>query len=235
MRIVMPLGIHSEVLVPRNPSGELLAAMVLFVYVVAVIMGLKRLYNLLLEKGFSKHRAVYLNRKLIHVLGGGVTSLLVPMLFTSPLTPLIFSLLAAGIMLSYHRRGRLLHWFQVEENSYEANFAVVWGVSLLILWLLFGTPRYAVIPLIFISFGDAATGFARNLVVGRRSKHWVGTLAMLGVTVPLGALYAGLVGMLAATVSCIAEKFEARPIDDNILIGLSSTLILILGGYTGLI
>jgi phytol kinase len=231
----MPIGLHSEVLVPENLPMELLAALMLFAYVTAVIMGLRKLYEELLKRGFAEGRAVYLNRKLIHVFGGGVTSLLVPVLFTSPLIPLLFSLLAAGIMLSYHRRGRLLQWFQVEENTYEANFAVVWGVSLLLLWLLFGTARYAVVPLIFISFGDAVTGFARNLLLGQRSKHWVGTLAMLGVTLPLGAIYAGLVGAAAAAASSLVERLERNPIDDNVLIGLSSTIILVLGGYAGLL
>jgi len=231
----MSIYVHSDVLVPRNPEGEFLAASMLFVYVVIVIFELRKLYYALRSRGFPEHRAVYLNRKLVHVLGGGVVSLLVPVLFSSPLIPLIFSVIAASIMIAYHRRGRLLWWFQVKDNSYEVNFALVWGVSLLVLWLLLGEARYAVLPLIFISFGDAVTGFVRNLVVKKRTKHWVGTIAMLSITIPVGAVYAGLTGIVAAAASSVAEKFEARPIDDNVLIGLTSTLILIIGGYAGFI
>ncbi len=51
---------------------------------------------------------------------------------------------------------------------------------------------------------------------------------MLAVTVPLGFYYAKLPGLIAAIASSIVEHFEIPPfLDDNILIGLTSSLILI--------
>jgi len=37
--------------------------------------------------------------------------------------------------------------------------------------LHWGTPWRAVVPALFISFGDAITGVVRNAVFGRRTKH----------------------------------------------------------------
>jgi dolichol kinase len=46
------------------------------------------------------------------------------------------------------------------------------------------------------------------------------------VCLPVGFLYAGFYGLLAAIVAVIVERFEIGPVDDNILIAFTSTAIL---------
>ncbi|MEM4826989.1 MAG: dolichol kinase, partial [Desulfurococcaceae archaeon] len=87
----------------------------------------------------------------------------------------------------------------------------------------------AVVPPLFISFGDAVTGVIRNAVYGRRTKSWIGNLGMLAVTTLIGYLYARYPGLIAGIASTIAEHFEFAPhVDDNILITLvASSIILV--------
>ncbi len=206
---------------------DVLVALVLGFYVLVVVYVTKPLYHYMLSRGLKRNQAVYYNRKIIHVAAGGVVALVTPYVFSSPIMPFVMSMIL-GLMLYLARRsGRLMYWFQVEENMYEVNFVVGWGVSVLVLWLLLGDPRMAILPALMISFGDAATGFVRNFVFGYRTKHWIGNIAMAALVIPLGALYAGITGVVAGILATLVERYEKPPLDDNILIALVVTVVIV--------
>ncbi len=210
----------------RAAARDAPEAALLTVYVLLVVFSSKLLYEWLRRRGEPHNVAVYYVRKFIHVFAGGVVALLTPIVFESPLTPLILGV-AMAAFLAAARIVRPMYWFQVPENHYEVNFALAWGVSVTLLWLATGDPFKAVVPAAFISFGDAATGVVRNALFKRRTKHWVGNLAMLAVTLPIGYLLAGPQGAIAAVIASIVERFEFGRIDDNVLITLAATLVLL--------
>ena len=208
-------------------------AIALLAYVIAVVVGTKALYDIMRRHGLPHNVAVYYNRKAIHVLAGGVVALLVPLLFSEPWIPFVLALVLALLTYIPHRVGRLMYWFQTEDNMYEVNFCIMWGFSLLILWLLTGDPRVAVFPALLISFGDAVTGIVRNMLFGRRTKHWAGNIAMAALVVPLGFLWLGVWGALAGLIASIVERYEFPPVDDNTLIPLASLAILLPAHFLG--
>lgn len=211
---------------------EILWGIVLLVYVAGVVFAAKPLYHYMRRRGLPHNVAVYYNRKFIHVFGGGVVALLVPLLFKTPLIPLAMSLILALVTYYPHRTGKLMYWFQVPENMYEVNFVLAWGISIALLWWLTNNMYLAVLPPLLISFGDAVTGVVRNTLFKKRTKHWAGNAAMLAVSLPIGYLYAGPIGLLAGLVASIVEHYEFPPIDDNVLIALSTLAILLIGVYT---
>ncbi|RLE54961.1 MAG: dolichol kinase [Thermoprotei archaeon] len=218
----------THTLLPRDPINEVITGCILFIYVIAVVYGTRLLYDRMRRRSTPHNVAVYYCRKVIHMCAGGVVAILVPHLFSSPLIPLVSALVLAILNYIPHRTGKLMYWFQVPDNMYEVNFCIAWGLFLFILWYVLGSPYPAILPLLFISFGDAVTGIVRNAVFRRRTKHWIGNIAMATVSIPLGFLYAGSVGVLAAVVATLAERFELGPIDDNMLIPITSTIVLLI-------
>ncbi|MDT7892017.1 MAG: dolichol kinase [Thermoproteota archaeon] len=209
---------------------EILYAAVLSIWVYFVAFHLtKWLYNILKNKGLKDNVIVYFNRKIIHILAGGLVALLVPLIFTSYIIPLILGLLFALITYIPHRTGKLLYWFQDPNNYYEVNFCIMWAIIITIGWILFNNPWIAVVPVLFMAFGDATTGFVRNLIYKRRTKSWIGNIAMGIVSVPIGAII-GIAGIVAALISSIIEHFEFKYIDDNITIPLVSFIVIYLIG-----
>lgn len=204
---------------------EALYGAVLGVYVLAVLALGYPLY-MLLRRRYPHNAAIYFVRKYIHMAGGGVVALLVPYLFEGPLVPTLLSL-GFALLLTAARRLRLLYWFQTGENAYEVNFTVAWGLSLYTLWTLTGDPWLSVVPALLISFGDGVTGVVRNLLFRRRTKHWSGNLAMLPVSVGLGYAYGGPPGAVAGLVASLVERIEAPPVDDNIIIAVVATLVIL--------
>lgn len=230
------MTVDLKLLIPDNPVFEVLTAIALLFYVLGVIFFTKYVYNLLKKRGLEDNVIVYYNRKIIHVLAGGIVALIVPYFFSSPLIPTVFALSLAIITYIPHRVGKIFYWFQVKDNIYEVNFCLAWGLALLVLWLMFGSPIYAIIPISFMSFGDAVTGIIRSTVYRRRTKSWLGNLGMLLVTSPIGVYYAGYVGLIAAVIASIAEHYEVPPlIDDNVLITTTSLLVLVASKALGLL
>ncbi len=214
---------------PTTIKNELVIASILAIYVILVVYGTKLTYNYFSRKGLPHNVAVYYNRKIIHMAAGGFVAILVPFIFNSPIIPFLMAFALGGFLYYWHWKNRLLYWFQTKENMFEVNFTIAWGISLLLLWLITGDPKIAVVPAMFIAFGDAITGIIRNAVFAKRTKHWYGNLGMLLVVVPLGYIYAGYYGAIAGIISSIVERYEFPPVDDNLLIALSSTLILLAG------
>lgn len=209
--------------------SELAATGALFAWVVFLVTALtKKTYDLMLRRGLQHKVAVYYNRKIIHVLAGGLVAFIVPSVFETPLLPLVMALLLGVFTYIPHRVGRLMYWFQVEDNLYEVSFCVMWGVIIALGWLLSrGNFWIGVVPVLFMAIGDSATGFVRNMLFGRRTKSWWGNLAMAAVSIPMGAIL-GVAGMIAGALASIIEHFEFPPIDDNVTVPLASFIILLL-------
>ncbi len=211
---------------------EVLCTLALFAWVIVVVHPISlSLYNAMVKRGVKREKAVYYIRKVIHIAAGGFVALLVPFLYNTPLLPSTLAIVLAILTYIPHRRGKLMYWFQVEDNIYEVHFCIMWGIVIALAWLLFGMNRdaywYGVIPVAFMAFGDGVTGLVRNKLYGHRTKSWKGNIAMLLVTIPIGALI-GLAGIIAAFVASIIEHFEIPGIiDDNITVPLASFIVII--------
>ncbi len=219
-------------LVPVDPVRESGIALLFLIYVIAILFVTKILYGIMRRRGLEHNVAVYYNRKFIHVFAGGVVALFVPFVFSSPTIPLILALVLSLLVYLPHKTGKILEWFQVKDNMFEVNFTLMWGIGLFLLWILFDDPFLAIIPPVFMAMGDAVTGVIRNLMFKRRTKHWIGNIFMAMVTVPLGYIYGGIPGAVAGVVAAFIERYEFPPIDDNVLITLSSILVLSLWHFS---
>ncbi len=202
-------------------AKEAVLGLVFLAYPFGVAYITKLTYGFMRSKGIPHNVAVYYNRKIIHVFAGGVVALLVPRFFTSPIVPASMAAILAIATYIPHRTGKLMEWFQVPDNMYEVNFCVMWGVSVVVAWLLTGDPVYALVPIALMAFGDAATGFTRNLIFKRRTKSWIGSIAMFAVSIPVLYVLMGVWGIPVAAAASVIEHFEFGPIDDNVLVSLT--------------
>jgi len=206
---------------------DIAVAMILLVYSAFILFILtKKLYFFFLKRGLNERRAAYFNRKVVHISIGGVVSAIIPFIFYSPIVPAAAAWILGFYLLYRRKSGSLMYWFQVRENAYEVNFAFAWGAAIIFLWPALGNPFAAMLPPMLVSFGDGVTGIVRNLLIGKRAKHWAGNLAMALLMVPVGYIYAGSFGVIASLVASFIERFEFGIIDDNVLIVLSSSLII---------
>ena len=219
---------------------QLLAAVCMGIYVMVVLYATKIPYQMMVKRGMEDIRAVYYNRKIVHMFAGGVGSLSVPLLFTQMWYPLICGILLMLMLYVSHRMGIVMYWFQTEQNQNDVKFALMWWVSISVLWWVIGDPWLAIIPSLFMAFGDGITGIVRNAVIRQRSKSPIGNVFMFLVSAPLGwfAANAGdpsipVWGVISAAVATIVERYEFGPIDDNILITLCASLVLLLGVSVG--
>lgn len=219
---------------------QLIWAAALGVYVLLVLFLTRLPYEAMVARGMEPIRAVYYNRKIVHMAGAGVASLMVPLVFTDIWYPLIAGILFSGFTWITHALDMRLYWFQVEENRNDFKFAISWLGSVSFLWWLLGDPWLAILPALFMAFGDGVTGIARNLIVRQRSKSPIGNVFMLIVSAPMGWVIGGLAepaipvwGFIAAVIATVVERYEFGPIDDNILITVAATLTLLLGTQVG--
>ena len=216
--------------------NQLGAAFGMGVYVMAVLYATKLPYTMMVNRGMEHIRAVYYNRKIVHMLAGGVGSLSVPFLFTDVWYPMVSGILLTGLLYASHRGGIVMHWFQTEQNQNDVKFGLMWWMSISLIWWLVGDPWLAIVPSLFMAFGDGVTGVVRNAVVRKRSKSPIGNVFMFLVSAPLGWFAAGagdpsipVWGLIAATVATFVERYEFGPIDDNILITVAATVVLLVG------
>lgn len=212
----------------------------LSLYVLVVLFLTRIPYRAMVARGMEPIRAVYYNRKIVHMLAGGVGSLMVPLVFTSPWYPLICGLLLTLLTFGAHATGLRFYWFQTDENRNDVKFALMWALSVSLLWWLLDNPWLAILPALYMAFGDGVTGIARNLLVRRRSKSPIGNLFMLIVCAPMGWVIGDLAepaipvwGLISAIVATWIERYEFGPIDDNVLITVAASAVLLLGTYVG--
>ncbi|MCH1772061.1 MULTISPECIES: phosphatidate cytidylyltransferase [Metallosphaera] len=190
------------------------------------------LVTLKLSKIVAKKTNTYVARKFIHMAGGGVVAVTSPFLLSSPLVVIVASYLMMGYLL-IRRLRQPMSWFQESDNMGEIFFSFSFGTILLVMWILEPTfwelgNKYlyvALLPLIFMSFGDGVTGIVRNYVYGRRFKGFWGSVGMLILTAPLGYLLLSVPGLLSAV---IATAVEVLPIlDDNLSVSFLSFAFLL--------
>ena len=208
---------------------EIAATVILFAWIIFIVRFLtKRVYNAMMKRNFACNVAIYYNRKIIHILAGGLVAFLVPLIFKTPILPFGMALLLAVLTYIPHRTGNLMYWFQVEENMYEVSFCVMWGLIIALGWLVSeGNFWFGVLPVLFMSVGDAVTGIVRNMLYKRRTKSWWGNLTMALFSIPAGAIL-GFAGVIAGALASFIEHFEFNPIDDNITVPTLSFVILLL-------
>ncbi|AWR99140.1 hypothetical protein [Metallosphaera hakonensis] len=187
--------------------------------------------TLKLSKIVARKTNTYVARKFIHMAGGGVVAVTSPFLLTSPLIVIIASYLMMFYLLIVRFR-KPMSWFQERGNMGEVFFSFSFGTILLLSWLL--EPNFwhigdkylyvALLPLIFMSFGDGVTGIIRNLVYGRRFKGFWGSVGMLILTLPIGYFLLSVPGMLSAI---LATAVEVLPfLDDNLSVSFFSFIFL---------
>ncbi|TCT23907.1 hypothetical protein [Thiobaca trueperi] len=212
----------------------------LSLYVLAILFLTRIPYRAMVERGMEPIRAVYYNRKIVHMLAGGVGSLMVPLVFTNPWYPLVSGLLLTLLLYAAHATGMRFDWFQTDDNRNDVKFALMWSSSISLLWWLLDNPWLAILPSLYMAFGDGVTGIARNLFIRKRSKSPIGNVFMLLVCAPMGWIIGGMAnpaipvwGLLSALVATVVERYEFGPIDDNVLITVSATAVLLLGTYLG--
>ena len=205
-------------------------------YVVAIVYVTRFAYRIMKKRGFDEAVAVYYNRKMVHMATGGVIALLVPFLFDSWIYPLATGLVLTLITTLPRLRGQSIDFMQTKENWNDSKFALMWGLSIAVLWIIFNDPFLAIIPALFMAFGDAVTGFVRNALYKKRSKKPIGNVFMLIICLVIGYYFAGIAvnpiplwGVFAAIAASMVERFEIGPIDDNILITVTAMIILIVG------
>ena len=77
--------------------SQFLWALLLSLYVLGVLFLTILPYRWMVARGMEPIRAVYYNRKIVHMAAGGVGSLAVPLVFTSPWVPLVAGLLLTAL------------------------------------------------------------------------------------------------------------------------------------------
>ena len=209
-------------------------------YVLAVLFLTRFPYQRMVEYGMEPIRAVYYNRKLVHMLAGGVGSVMVPLVFIDPWYPLVSGVLLTLLLNVAHVTGQRFYWFQIGENRNDVKFALMWTSSVSLLWWILDNPWLAILPSLYMAFGDGVTGIVRNAFIRKRSKSPIGNVFMLLVCAPMGWIIGGLAdpsipvwGLLSAIVATVIERYEFGPIDDNILITVSASAVLLVGTSWG--
>jgi len=189
-----------------------------------LLLGSRWVYNYVLRRGWDPKRGTYLGRKFVHIFGAGLVAVTLPFEFHEPWFPFLFAMFLAVLTYSLHRTNHIWYWFQDPANYSETYFALTWGAAVLLTWLVDKTFLLAVVPTLFMAWGDGVTGVVRNLIYKKRTKAWEGSLAMLMVCIPVGALM-GVAGVVAGVVATAVERVEG--LDDNISVPLVSLAILV--------
>jgi phytol kinase len=220
------------------PSQILLSALAV-AYAIIIVFATKQTFKMMKKRGVDDAAAVYYNRKIVKTVAGGIIALLIPYLFDSWIYPLGICITLTFFTAVPQDRGKRRHYMQTKENWNDTKFNLMCGASIAVLWELTNSPLIAIIPTLFMAFGDSVTGFVRNALYKKRTKNPVGNIFMLMVCIPIGyyftsiAMVPPLWGVVAAIIASIVERFEFGAVDDNVLITLSVTLILIAGIYIG--
>ncbi len=201
-----------------------------------VVFAIKPFHSYLVNRGCENMVAVYYNRKVAHMLAGGVPIILCPIVFSNPIWPLIGGLGGAVILYAAHFTDRRLWWMQTEQNMNDATFALMLGLSVFALWHYSDQPWLAILPSLYMAFGDGVTGIIRNKMFAKRTKSAWGNLGMAILCIPLGWFVGKMVtpaipvwGIISAVVASVVERYEFGPIDDNILIVIASSIVLLIG------
>ena len=209
---------------------------ILGLWATVIVFGIKPFYDYLRAQGSEHMVAVYYNRKVAHMLAGGVPIIASPMVFDDPVWVLIGGILGSIALAATHLLDKRLWWMQTEQNMNDATFALMLGISVYFIWVYTDQPWLAILPSLFMAFGDGVTGIIRNKMFKKRTKSAWGNVGMAVLCLPLG-YYVGTLsdpqipiwGLISGLVASIVERYEFGPIDDNVLIVVFSTIVLLLG------
>ena len=209
---------------------------ILGLWAILVVFAIKPFYHYLRKQGSEHMVAVYYNRKVAHMLAGGVPIIASPIVFDNPIWVLIGGVLGSIGLASTHLMDRRLWWMQTEQNMNDATFALMVGVSVFLIWEYSNEPWLAILPSLFMAFGDGVTGIIRNKMFKRRTKSAWGNVGMAALCLPLG-YFIGMMsepeiplwGLISGIVASVVERYEFGVIDDNILIVVFSSIVLFIG------
>ena len=209
---------------------------ILGLWATVIVFGIKPFYDYLRAQGSEHMVAVYYNRKVAHMLAGGVPIIASPMVFDDPVWVLIGGILGSIALAATHLLDKRLWWMQTEQNMNDATFALMLGISVYFIWVYTDQPWLAILPSLFMAFGDGVTGIIRNKMFKKRTKSAWGNVGMAALCLPLG-YYVGTLsdpqipiwGLISGLVASIVERYEFGPIDDNVLIVVFSTIVLLIG------
>lgn len=171
--------------------------------------------------------AAYIGRKIVHLFGGGITALLIPVFYEGYYLLVTISAFGLAFYLLFRRKYGMMYWFQLEENRYEVHFALAYGTILLV-GVLLENLWIGLIPLLFISFGDSFTGIVRAITQKKHVKSWEGSLAMFVVCSIVGFVSLGVYGVFVGSIAALVEKIPK--IDDNITVPLVTALLVYFQG-----
>jgi dolichol kinase len=166
--------------------------------------------------------AEYIGRKIVHIFGGGLTALLIPLFYEGNYGLVTLSAYGLAAYLLISRKCNMLYWFQIKENRYEVHFAIAYGTILLV-GVILQNILIGIIPILFMSFGDSATGLIRAVTQKRHVKSWEGSIAMLIICSTIGYLLLGTCGIFVGIVATLVEKIPR--IDDNITVPLTTAML----------
>lgn len=195
----------------------------------AVLVGLY-LANYFYDAGIPQ----YVSRKVGHGVGG-LGFLLFPLLFSEPWWPIIitggFILLLGGARLLRPRTFRGVGGTGRQHALAELHFPVAGVISLSIGWAWLGNPWLAVVPCLYMAWGDMITGLVRSHVYRREVKGNWGSVAMIGVCLLIAYFFKpywiGLSGAVAATLVERFTPISKGLIDDNWTIVISSLAVMV--------
>jgi dolichol kinase len=172
----------------------------------------------------------YISRKIAH-LGSAPLMVALPLVFES----IVFPLGLAGaffMMLVANRRTNVFPGFAKKERLSELFFPLSVFVAIAALWSI--DPWAAIVPGLWLAVGDGVTGLVRMKVNKREVKGWWGSLACLGVCLPLGLLVTPIwAGMLGGAVATLAERYcgdaagAVFRLDDNLAMPLAGMLVMV--------
>ncbi|MDT7860898.1 MAG: phosphatidate cytidylyltransferase [Saccharolobus sp.] len=188
--------------------------------------------TLYISRVISRKFGIYFTRKIIHMLGGGIVAVLAPFVFNSPIVPIIASYILMLYLMIVRIRKADMSWFMEKGNLGEIYFTFSFGTILLIMYIIDrnywdGNSVYiAILPLIFMSFGDGITGIIRNFVYKKRVKGFWGSVGMLIFCSLVGYYIYNFVGLIAGIIATIAEVLPH--IDDNLSVPFFTFLFLYL-------
>ena len=164
----------------------------------------------------------YIARKFIHFTTGGLVAALSPFIFETPTVPIIGAVGMTLMTLLPRIWGRELDWYQVKNNFGDTWFCVSFAALYTSLWYV--DKWLAVVPALFMAYGDGVTGVVRSVVYRDWVKGAWGSLAMLLVSLPIGAAVKGAAGVVSALAATAVEKLPY--IDDNITVPAVSAAVL---------
>ncbi len=187
------------------------------------------LANHFYDKGVEQ----YISRKVGHGVGG-MGLLLCVFLFSAPWWPIIlalaFTLLLGGARFIKPETFRGVGGTGRQHALAEVFFPAASTLSLGVGWGWLGNPWLAVVPILFMAWGDMLTGIIRSRVYRREVKGNLGSVAMIVVCLLIAYLFKPYwIGVAGAVVATLVERFTPLSHgfwDDNWTIVVSSLLVM---------